>query len=248
MTSETAFSLPSGRRLRSRYFLQISGATRTYIGGDTWYLICLDGNICFENGWALYNANFMLGDEIGQFVGDFCGYRSLQTEERTTADANGWVWAAWQVVHNTDGTMTLRQWLKFGPDGEVFPAGYWDDTETPGEEIVVAGQTSIEGYDVPATFMSGPPRFIRVGDDNTFSGNGAPSNSWLCRARVYRMTEPPTQVWLEQVASLSDPDYSAWGDWELCWNDGPVLTDRSGHGHDLTVEAGGTLYPGAVFP
>ena len=219
------------------------------IYGDNWGLICLDGNIGQNaDGTARYNANFML-DLNSTYIGDFCTYYSLPTENISMDDANGWVWVAWQVVVNADKSMTLRQWLKFGVDGIVIPAGYWNDTDVPGEEILIAGTTSVEGWNIPDTFDPSKPRSFRIGDDNTWSGVNTPSNSYLYHARLYARTTKPTINELNAIALATFADTGAWGDWMLEWKDGAAdLTDESGHGNDLSLQPGGILYMGAQAP
>lgn len=219
------------------------------ITGSNWELICLDGNLgVLESGYARYNSNFMLGGADGTWIGDFCTYYSLESEQVSLSAANGWVWAAWQVVLNGDGTMTLRQWLKFGIDGTVYPAGHWSDTDGPGEETVIAGTKSVEGWNVPADFSPGPIESFRLGDDNTWSGENTPSSSWLCMARLYARSDRPTAEELDAIAVNTAADASAWGDWELCWKNGTAdISDRSGHGHHLEMQQGGELTEGGIF-
>lgn len=224
-----------------------------FLDGEGWNLICLVGNILFwEDGSVGYNANTMLGGADGAWIGDFCGYRSLSTEGISLEEANGWVWAAWQVVLNGDDTMTLRQWIKFGIDGLVHPAGLWSDTDGPGEELVVPGGTTLELMPVPASFDPGPFLSFRLGDDNTWSGENTPSNSYLCHARMEARSDAPGLEELDAIARASAPDGSAWGDWELVWRNGAAdLSDRSGHGHHLSLMPGGALHeglPSPVFP
>jgi hypothetical protein len=218
------------------------------ITGANWELICLDGNLSvFDSGYARYNSNFMLGSGNG-WIGDFCTYYSSEAEQIPLSAANGWVWVAWQVVLNSDKTMTLRQWIKFGFDGTVYPAGYWNDTDVPGEETVAAGTTSVEGWDIPADFSPGPFTSFRIGDDNTWSGDNTPSSSWICLARLYALSSKPTIQELDTIAMNTAADTSAWGDWALCWRNGAAdISDRSGNGHHLTMQEGGELTEGGVF-
>lgn len=219
------------------------------IYGDNWSLICLDGNISQNtNGTARYNANFML-DLNSTFIGDFCTYYSLPAENISLSDANGWVWVAWQVVVNADKSMTLRQWLKFGVNGSVIPAGYWNDTDVPGEEILIPGTTSVEGWAIPDTFDPSVPRSFRLGDDNTWSGVNTPSNSYLYHARLYNRARKPTLDELNAIALSTGADTSAWGDWFLNWvSESADISDKSGHNHPLSLQAGGVLYKGVAAP
>ncbi len=227
------------------------------ISGDNWELICLDGNLSANSdGSARYNGNFMLGYNNGQWGGDVCTYYSSQAEGITMNEANGWVWVAWQVVAGTGNSMTLRQWLKFGMEGTVFPAGYWSDSD--GEETLAYGSDALDPIcpAIPADWNPGPPRSIQIGDDNTYSGSGydtvlplTPSNSWVCHARLYARTDRPTIAELDAIARLSTADTNAWGDWELNWVNGAAnLTDRSGNGHHLSVMSGGILTQGGRSP
>lgn len=221
-----------------------------HITGTNWELVCLNGNLgVLDSGYARYNSNFMLGDAATPWIGDFCTYYSLESEQVPLAAANDWVWSAWQVVINSDGTMTLRQWIKFGADGTVYPAGHWSDTDGPGEETVIAGTVSVEGWNIPADFSAGPLVSFRIGDDNTWSGHNTPSSSWLCLAKLYARSDKPTIEELESIAMNTDADTSAWADWELCWRNGAAdISDRSGHGHHLTMQEGGELTGGGTGP
>lgn len=209
-----------------------------FLNGDNWGLICLVGNIDgYPDGYALYNANFMLDAGNGSWGGDYCTYLTLERDRLPLATVNDWVWVAWQVVVNADHTMTLRQWLKFGMSGAVFAAGQWD-IQPPGEETV-----SLPGWN------PSPPRSFRIGDDNTWSGVNTGPNSYLCHARMQARSSKPTLGELEAIARLSAADGTAWGDWELDWKNGaPDLSDRSGHGHGLTVQPGGALHRGVLSP
>jgi hypothetical protein len=59
----------------------------------------------------------------------------------------------------------------------------------------------------------------------------------------------PSLTHLDQVARASAADGTAWADYELTWSNGvPNLKDRSGHGRDLSLDTGGTLYQGPAGP
>jgi hypothetical protein len=209
-----------------------------YLDGNNWHLICLDGNVDgFADGYALYNANYMLSTTPAGGKGDYCTYLTLERDKLPLATVNNWVWVVWQVVINADHTMTLRQWLKFGIKGTVFAAGQWD-IKPAGQETV-----SIAGWE-PSL-----PKSFRIGTDNTYSGDNTGSNSYLCRARLEARSTKPSLAELDDIARLNTPDTTAWGDWELNWKGGaPNLMDRSGHHHHLSVQAGGALYKGVRFP
>jgi len=228
-------------------FIKLRGNMEVfYLHDDNWHLICLDGNIDgYPDGYALYNANFMLAADGEGNRGDYCTYMTYLKDKLPLSTFNDWVWVAWQVVINADKTMTMRQWLKFGLSGTVFPAGnyylpggFWTPLDPEGEEIA-----SISGWN--PSF----PKFFQIGTDNSSSGVNTGSNSYLCLARLEARSTPPTLPELEAIASRNAADPSAWGDWELNWENGaPNLTDRSGHGHDLTIQPGGQLWQGVLSP
>jgi len=217
-----------------------------YLDGANWHLICLVGNIYgYPDGYALYNANYMLSADGGGGNGDYCTYQTRERDKLPLSTFEDWVWVAWQVVINPDKTMTLRQWLKFGMSGAVFPAGnyylpdgVWAPLDPEGEETAI-----IEGWD-PAL-----PALFRIGTDNTDSGYNSGSGSYLTHARLEARSSRPGIAELEAIARLNAPDADAWGDWELNWNTGaPNLADRSGRGHSLSLQTGGTLYQGPLSP
>jgi hypothetical protein len=217
-----------------------------YLYGSNWSLIALVGNIdAYPDGNALYNANYMLDPGTGSWGGDFCTYQTLERDKMPLARMNDWVWVAWQVVINADHSMTMRQWLKFGIDGAVFPAGNYSLPNGVWTPLVPEGEETarMAGWD-PSL-----PTGFRIGYDNTSSGVNTGSNSYLTHARMEARGTKPSLAELEAIARLNAPDPTAWGDWELDWKDGaPDLTDRSGHGRALSAQAGGTLYQGPKSP
>jgi len=217
-----------------------------YINGDNWSIVAVNSNFAYNeiDGIWNYNANYMFVEGGG---GDFCTYYSTPEDAITLEQCNDWVWVAWQVVVNNDRTITLRQWLKFGLEGIVIPAGNrkYDINfnqigilDPPGEEITN-----------PLSYDPSNPRSFRLGVDNTYSGYGTPSSSYIFHARVEARSSKPTLLELDAIARLNMADPTAWGDWELNWKDNaPNLLDRSGHGSHLSIQPGGALYQGVIGP
>ncbi len=205
--------------------------------GENWKLNALVGNVYeYAGKGASYNANYM----INAGAVDYVVYQTLERDVLPFETVNDWVWVAWQVVVNADGTITLRQWLKFGMTGKVFAAGPYDPTYTTmsGEEIV-----AVPGW------KAGEAKTFQIGYDNTYSNDWRISNSYLCHARMEARSTRPTLGELEAIAAADAPDPGAWGDWELRWiNGAPDLSDRSGNGRHLSVDDGGTLYQGPLSP
>jgi hypothetical protein len=68
------------------------------------------------------------------------------------------------------------------------------------------------------------------------------ATTWQMYARVHEMGVPTVEQ-VDEIALDPNPDPSAWADWSLIAGD---LTDRSGHGHHLTLQ--GAVYPGNPGP
>ena len=210
--------------------------------GDSWVLRAQVGNIDgFTSGHPLgeggvYNANIMI--DIG---GDVCVF--YDPAHRPLPCLKDWIWAAWQVIVNDDRSITFRQWLKFGLEGEVFPAA--NQTGTGGLPLPKPGEDRVFFGAQPSDAVS-----FQVGYNNYYENvvNHIP-NSYLCHARMEARSTRPTLGELEAIAAADAPDPGAWGDWELRWISGaPDLSDRSGNGRHLSVDDGGTLYQGPLSP
>jgi hypothetical protein len=210
--------------------------------GSNWELMGLVGNIdaylsdhpLGEGG--VYNANLMIN--IG---GDVCVF--YDPVHRPLSVLNDWIWVAWQVVVNDDRTITFRQWLKYGIDGEVFPAA--NQTGFSGTPLVKAGEDRVYFSQQPGDALQ-----FRIGYNNYYDNvvNHVP-NSYLCHARMEAMSSEPTLQYLEKISRLSKPDTSAYADYKLSWERGaPNLQDRSGHNRHLSVLPGGALYEGPESP
>lgn len=214
--------------------VQLRGDMMVYVlNGDGWYIEALVGNIDQFPGYGtdegyIYNANTMLWIN-GIYDNDYSYYVTLPADQMSRSKVSDWVWVAWQVVVNADNSMTIRQWLKFGIDGAVFAAGE--------STVSHAGWTPSDA------------KTFQVGFDNTYSYTGAVPNSYLCHARMEALGVAPSLDKLNTIACLDAPDPTAWGDWELNWKDNaPNLSDRSGNGHPLSIQAGGALYQGPLIP
>ncbi len=239
-----------------------------------WNLLALVGNIyVWGDGGAGYNANIMLGLG-GVWAGDYSCYQTLEMNRMSIAAVSDWIWVAWQVVINPDKSFTFRQWLKFGaqgtvqgmgdylvsPDGEEnvslsYLRAFVTDTPHPDDSIhnLNAGTVHNGGNTMSsneaAVWEPGPLYRFQIGWDNSYSGVGEHGNSYLYHARMEALSTKPTLSRLEEIANLTSPDTSAWGDWSLEWSsDMSGLQDRSGQGHHLTISNGGSLNQGIPAP
>ncbi len=210
--------------------------------GDNWILRALVGNIDgFTRSHPLgeggvYNANIMI--DIG---GDVCVF--YDPEHRPLSLLNDWIWVAWQVVVNGDRSITFRQWLKYGIDGDVFPAA--NQTGTGGLPLPKPGEDRVFFGVQPSDAVS-----FQVGYNN-YSDNvvNRVPNSYLCHARMEALGREPSLEYLQEISRLSSPDTSAYADYKLSWEGGkPMLEDRSGKGRHLSVMPGGVLYEGPASP
>jgi hypothetical protein len=212
--------------------------------GTNWGLMALVGNIdAYPQGdpggaGGIYNANYMFG--LGSEGGDYSVF--YDRTRRPLSVLNDWIWVAWQVVVNPNKSITFRQWLKYGIDGQVFAAGNQkgftgQPLEKEGEEIAYFSQQPGEAVN------------FQVGYNNYYDNEQHIPNSYLCHARMEALGMEPTLEYLDAISRLNHPDASAWADYELNWVDGaPNLQDRSGHGRNLSVKDGGVLYQGPLSP
>lgn len=211
--------------------------------GENWSIRFLVGNVS-EDGTG-YNANSMVFStwEGGLWAGDYSSYLAGgNTPEQTT----GWVWVAWQCVVDAD-SMVLRQWLKFGSDGEVFAAGENDVSFEELRAFLLNPDNNLWGYEngqgwteaVAAAWVPSDAVAFQIGQDN----------SNLYHARIEARSTKPTLDELEALSWQTGADASAWADYALTWDDaGPAIADRTGNGRHLQIQAGGELHPGQVIP
>jgi hypothetical protein len=202
--------------------------------GANWYVWCLVGNSSAESpSDARYNANSMLFIRPGDmWVGDYSYFESGGNQP--DAPYRDWVWAAWQIIVSSDA-FTLRQWLKFGADGPVQKAGESVITFSKVRNIMMENGWNAEDAESwqPADAVS-----FQVGSDH----------GYLTHARMEALSREPTLEELEDIAR-GGGQASAWGDYPFVWSDGgPYLDDVSGHGRDLALAPGATLYPGVPGP
>ena len=203
--------------------------------GNVWYFRCLVGNTSANSPTdARYNANTMLFANPGEtWVTDYSYYESGFGQ--VEAPLRDWVWVAWQVIVSPT-SFTIRQWLKFGIDGEVFAAGESAVTFADVRTILID-----KGWTMAAVNAWTPSdaTSFEVGKDN----------GYLSYARMFALGTVPALAELDTIARSDSALTSAWADFRLDWVGGvPNLSDRSGHGRDLTIEAGGQLYEGLAGP
>jgi hypothetical protein len=203
--------------------------------GANWHIRCLTGNgMATSTTNATLNANSMLFiDPTGDWVDDYSYYLGTGLPSAQVVD---WVWAAWQVVVDSN-SFTIRQWLKYGIDGQVFAAG----ESNPTLADIRATLVNERGFPAAqaASWIPTDATSFEVGKDN----------GYLIHARVEATNITPTLAHLDQVARAGAADGAAWADYELTWiNGGPNLKDRSGHARDLSIDTSGTLYQGPTGP
>jgi hypothetical protein len=224
--------------------------TNDYIlRGSNWCILLLTGNSNYNatTGVKWYNANSMFfATAPGQpadtytYAADYSNYGQNPGPTVSEADMRGWIWAAWQVIVDQSAqTLTIRQWLKFGATGPVIAAGA--DTisfaalrSTLASMAPTVWTTAIANAWIPSDVST-----IQVGVDN----------GYLTFGRSEQRNTQPSLAELQTIAMQTASDAAAWSFWPLSWSaDGANLSDTSGHGHDLTVADGGTLYQGPVGP
>jgi hypothetical protein len=202
---------------------------------DSWHIRCLTGNGAATSATsASFNANSMLFvDPSGDWVDDYSYYLGTELPE---AQVVGWIWAAWQVVVDSN-SFTIRQWLKYGLDGPVLAAGESHPTLDDIRSTLVS-ERAFSGTQAAAWVPSAAIGF-QVGKDN----------GYLTHARMEATNAMPSLEHLDEIARASAADPAAWADYELTWiNGGPNLKDRSGHGRDLSIATDGRLFPGPAGP
>jgi len=203
--------------------------------GSGWHIRFIVGNSSANSSTdARYNANSMLfADPAGTWVADYSYYES--GGGHAEAPYRDWVWAAWQVVVS-NGSFTLRQWLKLGPSGAVFAAG--TSTVTFDEVRTILTSKGWSAADAAAWSPSDATDF-QVGYEH----------GYLTRARMEARSTVPTLAELETIARHTTPDAATWADYPFVWSNGAAdLHDQSGHGRNLLPRSGGTLYQGVAGP
>ncbi|MBN1524512.1 MAG: hypothetical protein JW904_08520 [Spirochaetales bacterium] len=229
------------------------------VNSTNWDIIAIDGNssVIEYNGEygdefglpgtirARYNANTMFGTMGSYWIGDYSCYDSdYYANGRTQDEVKDWVWVAWFIRLNNDDSFTIRQWLKFGADGEVFPAA------DPGSDTV--NRTAVRN------------RMIELGADPSVANAWIPDNTvlnfvigenngYFWHARLEERSDLPTLQELEEISGLENADSDAWAFYPLEWRrDAPFIEDTSGNGHHLNIMSNevntGTVYPGPAAP
>jgi hypothetical protein len=236
---------------------------------DAWHLRFLTAN----SDWsytssdqtakqARYNANteFMVDntnfsiDPEGYWLSDFSYFESnfasfTSTDGQsiaalTEAQITDWVWVAWQVVPNSDGSgVTARQWVKFGTSGPVFLAtnsGTSSITWTALKTLALSSTFKVPSSAVSSWLPSTAFNSLRVGRE------GSPS--YLTKARVDALSTTPTVAQLEAIANGTNPASSAWAYWPLSWTNGAAnFADTSGNGRNL-IPKSASFTEGAAGP
>lgn len=223
--------------------------------GSNWNLRCLVGNVTAD--LQTYNANTMLFnkkvDDFAMWAGDYSFYMNTRPEfghVLSPSQMTGWVWVAWQVVVGTDA-ITIRQWLKFGPAAPVVAAGesvvtfaalrnfLLDPKNNDWFYNTTSGQSRLTSASDIQAWVPSDAQTFQIGRDH--------SNLW--KARLDARSAKPSLADLEALAAGTEPVTTAWGAWNLEWsNSAPDFADRSGHNHELSLPAGGVLYPAQTAP
>jgi uncharacterized repeat protein (TIGR02543 family) len=211
---------------------------------SNWSMRFIVGNIAGVNATsASYNANSMVfAEPYNIYTGDYSYYQGGGGGDIPISTAIGWVWAAWWVKVNSD-SISIEQWLKFGINGPVFVA-----TATGTDVATFADlRASIANNDTTHLWTQPQIDAWVPGDATSFQVGR--ENGYICHARMDARSAAPTLTELESMASASAPDTTAWADYRLSWTNGAAdLSDRSGHGRDLSMETGGILYQGPLSP
>lgn len=190
-----------------------------------------------------FNANSMNGagssfDEYAG-LGDLCMINETTVRRVDERDLWGWNFLAyWYRYDDVADELAFHIWAKPG-HGEEIRHEYNEYTLAEARAVLVDnGMPS----GVAATWVPGDVSTIRLG----FSSNDSPTSFDMTAVRIYECEALPTFAEIDAIAENADADTSAWGDYVFEWSDGaPVLTDRSGNGHTLSVT--GTLYEGDAF-
>jgi hypothetical protein len=219
--------------------------------GTNWYFICLTGNMSAQSADnARYAANTMLFGSSpqhpgGSWVEDYGYYESSGERDENGAPVlhpeapyRDWVWVAWWIVRGED-RFIVRQWLKFGLDGSIVvdnSPNFREVTFDKARELLSSRGWSA---DETAAWVPGDATSFQVGKHD----------GYLTHARMAAQNSEPTPEELDAIARHATVDTSAWADYPLVWSNGaPYLGDQSGHGHDLSLPSGGTLYAGPAGP
>jgi hypothetical protein len=205
------------------------------LSGSNWSLRCLVANSGAESpSDARYSANSMLlAQPRDTWIGDFSYYESGGGYPE--APYRDWVWAAWQVVVESDA-FTIRQWLKLGVTGPVFAAG---ESRVTFEQARAVLRERGWSQDAAAAWVPSDATAFQVGSDRGF----------LTEARMSAQAAQPSLAELDAIATGRTSAAAAWAYYPLVWESGAaILQDRSGHGRDLELAPGGTLHPGPAGP
>jgi hypothetical protein len=220
-------------------------------GLGIWLLVSnIDGDAQYE-GIDRWNGNSMIGASSPETnMGDYTLHID-NTNEPIESEAYGWIFWAFQFVNDAaNSQIIVRQWLKLGLGGRLKGFNYsgglddgvhdpltWDYAETF-SYATLRGYLISQGWtsEAAAAWSPGYMSSMIFGYDAASTAN----------VRVYERTTQPTLAEIDAIALNPDADTSAYSDVSLEWVSGaPVLDDRSGHSHPLTIT--GTATEGLPF-
>ena len=188
---------------------------------------------------ATFNANSMIFGTAGASVDIYANdYSLLLDTAPTEAVAQGWNFVAWHIYVNGASDIVISQKVLY--DGQ-------STFQTTSSTVTIASlRTLLNTNSATSNFNAWTPgavsRFILASDTNSTAG---PFN--LTRCRVDQISAMPSDATLLTISANGLADTTVWADYSHEWISGAAdLTDRSGHGRNLTLN--GTLYQGVVSP
>ena len=212
----------------------------TYNSNTSWYEIQFSG--------APYDiANKPLYNYAGDATGYVSYWRTTDPQPPISFSAmNDWVFNAWQLIFNTDGSVALYQWTKFNDNTGLHPMGNTPEV-TPIAILRSCLVSNIKGNpyysittDQANTWTLGAPTSLDIG------GN---VRQFVSRVTIREMDTKATDAQILAIAGNVFPDPTAWGDYPLNWVNGAVnLADQSGHGHTLILPSNAVLLAGPPGP
>jgi hypothetical protein len=158
----------------------------------------------------------------------------------------GWAFHAVYISLSETG-MLIREWVRVGQAGQMAMCPADDPSALTYSALLAYAQAEggMSPEEAAAWVRSGCTRMM-VG----FQG-GAPETlmdqTHISRVRIYERNTIPTLEELTTISNMAEADPTAWADYELRWNNGPDLTDRSGNHRDLVLEQNAILYEGRTL-
>lgn len=192
-------------------------------------------------GLTQFNANCMIG---AVSPSGYCDDYTLLYENGATIperDAVGWNFYAFQYILG-GSSITVRQWVKPGRGQAI---RYLSETISFTE--LRAGLVT-HGWTQAAADAWSPSELteIRIGAS---TGGSAETDCWydVANYRVHARSTEPTIAEIDALSLSCDADTGAYADWQLTWDSGAVLTDRSGNSRPLSLNPDAVLYEGDPF-